>query len=117
MKRFLLALALLSPAGLVSCGNATTQTPPPVKQSIDLQIARALLDAQTAIEQAKTLVATKPAIKDPLNKVIAGYNATLDLYTVYHRSVVAGSTPDATVLLSKVADMTAAVTSLMGLFK
>lgn len=117
MGRLILALALCLPVALVSCGTATTQTPAPVKPSTDLQIARALLDAQTAIEQAKTLVSAKSAIKEPLNKVIAGYNATLDLYLVYHQSVVAGGNPDATVILSKVAEMSAAVVALVGLFK
>ncbi len=115
--RLLLALALCLPFALVSCATPTTSTPGATKPSIDLQAARALLDAQTAIEQAKTLVASKPAIKDPLNKVIAGYNSTLDLYTVYHASVAQGGAPDASVLLAKVGDLTAAVTGLVGLFK
>lgn len=117
MEQLLLALVLIFPVALVSCGTATTQTPPATKPSIDLQAARALLDAQTAIEQAKTLVASKPAIKDPLNKVIAGYNSTLDLYMVYHAAVAQGGTPDASILLARVADLTAAVTGLVGLFK
>ncbi len=122
MKRSIRHAALLvalavSPIGLVGCGQPTISTPAPPKQSLDLTIARSLLDAQTAIEKAKGLVATTPALKDPLNRVIAGYNAAFDAYQLYHQAVIAGGTPDATALQAQIAALAGAVVQLRGMFQ
>lgn len=119
MRNLILALALSLPVGLLTgCPrSATTTTPTPVKPSLDLTIARSLLDAQTAIEQAKGLVAGNPGLKDPLNRVIQGYNAALDLYGVYHTAVVAGGSPDAAALQAQIVQLTSAVVQIQGMFK
>lgn len=118
MRRILLALALCTPVALLTgCPSPTTQSPAPVKPSLDLAIARALLDAQTAIEKAKGLVAGNPALKDPLNRVIAGYNAALDLYGVYHSAVVAGGNPDPSAIQAQIAQLTSAVLQIQGMFQ
>jgi hypothetical protein len=116
MNRLILALALCAPVALISCAHPTVQTPAP-PQSLDLRLARSLADAQAAIEQASALVATKPALKDPVNRVRAAYNTALDAYTVYHHAVVAGGTPDATAIQAQIAELTQSIAALVGMFK
>ena len=118
MKRLILAIALALPVGLLTgCPAATTTTPAPPKQSLDLTIARSLLDAQTAIEKAKGLVATQPNLKDPINRVIMGYNSAYDAYQIYHQAVVAGGNPDATALQTQIAALAGVVSQLRGMFQ
>src|SRR5882724_11438042 len=93
MRVLLLALYLSLPVAFVSCGNPTAQTPAPV-QSADLRLAKAFDDAQAALNQARSLAATHPAMHDPLNKIIASYNAAQDAYLVFHNSVKQGGNPD-----------------------
>lgn len=116
MKRLFLAVALLSPATFVSCGNATVQTPAPV-QSADLRLARAFDDAQAALNQARGMVAAHPAMKEPLNKIIASYNAAQDAYLVFHNSVKQGGTPDPATLDAQIAQITADIAALVRLFQ
>jgi len=115
MKKLLsvLILAILLSGG---CARPTGTVPPPAA-SIDLTIARSLLDAQTIIEQAKGLVAVKPIIKDTLNKVIASYNTVESAYLVYHKSIVAGTNPDPVALQTQVAGLLTSVSELVGMLK
>ncbi len=118
MKRLILAIALCAPVALLTgCPQATTTTPAPPKQSLDLTIARSLLDAQTAIEKAKGLVATTPALKDPLNRVIASYNGILAAYQIYHAAVASGGTPDVTALTAQLAQLQSGIIELRSAFK
>ena len=117
MKRLILAWSLALPVGLLTgCPQATTTAPAPPKQSLDLTFARSLLDAQTAIEQAKGLVATTPALKDPLNRIIAAYNTAYDAYNVYRLNVMAGGSLDATALQAQITQLAAGVVQLRGMF-
>lgn len=113
MKRLVLIFGLAA----ISIGchpNTPIVTSPaaPPKASVDLQIANSLLVAQSAIEQAKNLIATKPDLKAPLNQVIALYNDIESLYLVFHKSIVSGGNPDPTELLNKTSNL-AAIISVM----
>jgi hypothetical protein len=110
MKYALIIIALL----LSSCA---AQNPATIQTTTDLNFARTLLAAQTAIDQAKTLVATNPAIKTPLNQVIASYNTAESAYLLYHSAVVAGSSPDATALTAQIAQLSANIVALQGVIK
>ncbi len=117
MKRLILAIALLSYGGLTGCGNPATVTTPPAPQSLDLRLARAFDDAQAALNQSRTLVAAHPAIKDPLNKIIATYNAAQDSYVAFHTTLKAGGTPDPGTLEAQIAQISADIATLVGQFK
>lgn len=119
MKLFLLSIYIALPITFVGCASntpTTATTPAPPKQSVDQQMAAWLLTAQTAIEQAKTLVATNPGIKDPLNKIIASYNIAESGYLTYHQAVVAGTTPDATTLSASISQLVQNVSALVSLY-
>lgn len=121
MTRFLrcvaLAIATLIPLGLVGCGQPTISTPAPPKQSLDLTFARALLDAQTVIEQAKGLPTAATTLKDPLNKIVAAYNETYAGYQVFHAALVAGGNPDSSALAAQIAQLATATAQLRGMFQ
>jgi hypothetical protein len=123
MKRLLLAstgtVAFSLVLGLTACGGSAVQpsTPPPVtQQSVDHQLAGWLLTAQTAIEQAKSLVATNPGIKDPLNRIIASYNTAESGYLIYHQAVVSGASTDATALTAQINQLVQNVSALVALY-
>ena len=116
MKRLLLALALLSPVAFVACGNATVQTPAP-PDSPDLKMAKSLLVAQTAIEQAKTLIPAHPTFKDQLNQVIAGYNLAETSYLAYHQALAAGNNPDPAAISAQIIEIMTKAQALVASIK
>lgn len=116
MKIFLLALSLFLAPSFTSCTRSPVSSPSPV-QSIDLTIARSLLDAQTIIEQAKVLVTEKPTLKDPLNKIITSYNSAQSAYLIFHQAIILGKNPDPTVLQTQIASLISEVTQLVGMLK
>lgn len=95
---------------MTSCGQATIQHPGAVNAT-DSNMYDALLTDQAAIEQAKTLVSQYPAIKDPLNKVIASFNTAQTSYKSVHAALVA-NTSDASTVAKLQADITALQTAL-----
>lgn len=115
MLRVIVFAAFLAFAGCGGSNPATVSTPA-APQSIDLQMARDLLTAQTAIEQAKTLVPANPSIRDPLNKIIASYNAAESSYLIFHAAVANGGTADATIVQAQIVQLTANVAALVQLF-
>lgn len=84
MKTLLLALALcVAPIIETGCATSTAQHPGAIN-ALDSQAYDALVTIQAGIESAKTQFAGNPAAKDPLNKVIAGYNTAMAAYKVFH---------------------------------
>ncbi len=83
-----LVLALGLACGLAftpACGvKATTATVPGSLNNADAQIYQDMHTAQAAIEQAKKDIASFPAAKDALNRVIASYNTAEAAYQAYH---------------------------------
>ena len=75
-----------------------------------------LLTAQTAIEQAKSLVPANPGMRDPLNRIIAAYNAAESSYLVFHQAFIQGAMPDATALTVEITQLLQSVTSLVNLY-
>lgn len=116
-RKLLLLFLILLPVTLISCGNPATVTTPAPPQSLDLTLAKSLLEAQTIIEQAKTLVATNPSLKEPINTAIAYYNTAERAYLAYHTAVASGSAPDATALQAQVAQLTTTTQQLKGAIK
>ena len=111
-------LACIGGSITTSCGNpSSVSTPAPPKQSIDLTFARALLDAQTVIEQAKALPTAGTTLKDPLNKIIAAYNEAYAGYQVFHAALVAGGNPDSSELAAQIAQLATASAQLRGMFQ
>lgn len=110
-KILLLALALSLPFGLTSCSNPATVTHPGAVNAFDSNAYDALITAQAAIEQAKVGIA--PQYKTQLNQVIAGYNAAMHAYQVYHAAAVAGSSPDPAALQAQISQLVASVAALV----
>ena len=77
-------------------------------------MSKSLLVAQSAIEQAKTLVTAHPAFKDRLNQVIAGYNLAETAYLSYHVDLAAGKNPDPTVIATQINDIVTKAQALVG---
>jgi selenocysteine lyase/cysteine desulfurase len=96
-----LALGLCS---VPACGpKATTATIPGSLNNADAQIYQNMQTAQAAIEQAKKDIASFPAAKDTLNKVIASYNTAEAAYQTYHAS--ANPSPDPVALRAQVSQL------------
>lgn len=118
MKRLILALALS--LTLASCGGSnptTVGTPAPPQNSLDLTLAKSLLEAQTIIEQAKSIAVTRPDLKDPINAAIAIYNTAELAYKEYHAAIVVGGAPDATAVQAQVARLTSMTQQIKGVLK
>lgn len=113
-----LAIVLAAALILNGCAASTPVTPatPAAPQSPDLTFARALLDAQAAIEQARPLAVSDPTVKPVYNKVVALYNAAESAYLVYHGAIASGATPDVTALQGQITQLTGQVAALVTLF-
>lgn len=103
---------------LLACPSSTPVAPnPPTPQSIDLTMSKSLLVAQTAIEQAKTLIVSHPTFKTQLNQVIAGYNLVESAYLSYHQDLAAGKNPDPSVIQAQIIDIVTKAQALVGSIK
>lgn len=85
LARLLLALALCVPGITTGCASGTAQHPGSIN-AFDSQAFDALLTIQAGIESAKVQFANTPAAKEPLDKIRAAYNATMNAYKVYHQA-------------------------------
>jgi len=116
MKTISLALLLSLPVTFVGCASqnpVTASTP----QSVDLTMAKSLLVAQTAIEQAKTLIVTHPTFKAQLNQVIASYNIVEQSYVSYHQLLASGANPDPTMIQAQITDIMTKAQALVASIK
>ncbi len=105
MKRLILAIGLACGMAVTpACGpKATTITVPGALNNADAQIYQDMHTAQAAIEQAKKDIASFPAAKDPLNRVIAAYNTAEAAYQTYRAS--ANPSPDPVALKAQVSQL------------
>lgn len=99
---------------LLGCGAQVQSPAPPA--GVDLVLAKSLADSQAAIEQAKTLAGSNPGIKDPLNKIIAAYNAAETAYLSYHSAVASGGNPDPAALQAQVSQLAQNIAALITLY-
>ena len=94
------------------CGpKATTVTVPGALNNTDAQIYQNMQTAQAAIEQAKKDIASFPAAKDTLNRVIASYNTVEAAYQTYH-ATAGPTTPDPVALKAQVSQLMTDIGSL-----
>ncbi len=112
MNRLILAMGLACGLAVTpACGpKATTATIPGSLNNADAQIYQQMTTAQAAIEQAKKDIASFPAAKDALNRVIAAYNTAEAAYQTYHASV--NPSPDPVALKAQVSQLMADIGSL-----
>lgn len=96
--------------------SACSTTHPGAPNPFDSKAYDAIHVAQASIEEAKTQFASNPALKDPLNKAIASYNAAMDGYVSYHSAAVNGGRPDQTTLQAQITALTADVAALKDAF-
>lgn len=94
---------------LVGCAHNVVLRPGALN-AFDQAAYESLMMAQSSITQAKALVPQFPAMKAPLNKVIAGYNEALAAYKAYH----AAGTGDTAALDKAIADVVAQTVALLG---
>ncbi len=97
---------------LIGCA---TQNPPAIHQgavnSFDSNTYDILISVQASIEQAKT---TAPAqYKAQVNDVIAGYNAAMSAYKIYHAAALQGTNPDPNALQAQVNVLISSVAKLL----
>ena len=113
MKRAILAIVLgIGLCAAPACGpKATTATVPGALNNTDAQIYQSMQTAQAAIEQAKKDIASFPAAKDALNKVIASYNTVEAAYQAYH-ATAGPNTPDPVALKAQVSQLMTDIGSL-----
>lgn len=117
MNRALLACLLaLTLTGCAASNPATAPTQTPI-QSADMNMAKGLLQVQTALTALVPLIATYPSLKTPLDQATASYNAIESGYLVWHSALVAGGNPDPTTLTTQITNLITSVTTLQGQFK
>lgn len=100
--RLLLAISLLLPVTLVSCGNPATTTTPAPPNSPELVIVKALKVAGDTIQSLTPMVATHPEIKGTVNNLRATYTEVKAAYLVYHDAATTGQPPDPTALAAQI---------------
>lgn len=109
--RIILALALCAtPIITTGCATSAAQHPGAIN-AFDSQAYDTLLTVQAGIEAAKVQFANTPAAKEPLDKLRALYNTTMNAYKVWHS--VASVDPAAQQALAN--QITAVKTSLASL--
>jgi hypothetical protein len=120
LKRTIVSLLALSMLLFVSCAKAPGPDAPPAPHpnqisAFDGWAYDALNDAQAAINQAKTEVASYPQYKTELNEAIAAYNAAQTAYKAYH-NMSAGAPTEAQLrdTITKLAAQVAAIMKAFG---
>lgn len=115
IARIILALALcVTPIITTGCATSTAQHPGSIN-TFDSQAYDALLTLQAGIEEAKVQFANTPAAKEPLDKVRAAYNTTMNAYKVWHAA--ASSDPAAQqALANQITAVKSSLASLLSTF-
>jgi len=104
---------------VVSSGCAARPLPPvsvPAEQpsftEVDTRIYNTLLTIQAALEAAKVSIDAAPHLRDELNRAIADYNITMDLYKTYREFGTSQWQKYLPEVTSRLAALTAAVAVL-----